>query len=50
MAKTRPQPRHRDPLPAHRLDALTGRSHLMPAQQSWEEIAGHALNQALDHS
>ncbi|MFF9147476.1 alpha/beta hydrolase [Streptomyces sp. NPDC014861] len=27
-----------------------GRSHLMPAQQGWEEIADHALNWALDHS
>ncbi|MFC9975724.1 alpha/beta hydrolase [Spirillospora sp. NPDC127200] len=27
-----------------------GRSHLMPAQQGWEEIADHALTWALDHS
>ncbi|MEU5876455.1 alpha/beta hydrolase [Spirillospora sp. NPDC047279] len=27
-----------------------GRSHLMPAQEGWEEIADHALAWALDHS
>lgn len=27
-----------------------GRSHLMPAEQGWEEIADHALAWALDHS
>ncbi|MFJ9060084.1 alpha/beta hydrolase [Streptomyces sp. NPDC102409] len=27
-----------------------GRSHLMPSQQGWEEVADHALNWALDHS
>ncbi|WP_431918848.1 alpha/beta hydrolase [Nonomuraea jabiensis] len=27
-----------------------GRSHLMPAQDGWEEVADHALTWALDHS
>ncbi|MGE6737885.1 alpha/beta hydrolase, partial [Streptomyces sp. NPDC059900] len=27
-----------------------GRSHLMPAQNGWEEIADHALAWALDHT
>lgn len=27
-----------------------GRSHLLPAQEGWEEVADHALAWALDHS
>lgn len=40
----------------YKSDALTeviefpGRSHLMPAQQGWEEVADAALTWALDHS
>ncbi|MFE5393075.1 alpha/beta hydrolase [Streptomyces sp. NPDC056568] len=29
---------------------FAGRSHLMPAQQGWEEVADHALEWALDHT
>jgi pimeloyl-ACP methyl ester carboxylesterase len=32
------------------LEEIPGRSHLMPAQQGWEEVADKALAWALDHA